>query len=257
MAAGFPKTQQSFTSRVPQRTGADASGVIAPGWLPRRSVWFVPVFAVVGLCPLLLALQLHFHTALGVFSAFDIANRHSHGTSIICLGDSLTQGVGASPGHDYPTLLSKTLGAEVINAGVDGDETEDALKRLDTDVLAKDPRLGIVELGANDFLDGRPLRQTFANLDEIVSRIEATGAMVALVGIAPGPMGDALQKDYDEIVRKRRIVFVPKVLEGILSDRRLKNSDGLHPNNQGYALIAERIHQEIEPLLISGRGSQR
>ena len=88
---------------------------------------------------------------------FDIANRHSKGTQIVCLGDSLTYGVGASAGHDYPSFLGKALGMKVLNAGVDGDETGDVLKRLDSDVLLRDPRLVIILLGANDYLNRKPI----------------------------------------------------------------------------------------------------
>jgi len=179
----------------------------------------------------------------------DIANRTSSGVNIICLGDSLTQGIGASKGHDYPSLLSQVLGTTVINAGVDGDETADAMKRLESDVLAKDPRLVVVELGANDFLDGQPLEQAFENLDQIVRRIEERGAMVVLVGIAPGPLGDTLQHYYDALIHKYHVAFIPKALEGILANPALKSNDHLHPNDRGYELIAERIQQVIAPLL--------
>ena len=179
-----------------------------------------------------------------------LAPRAASGVNIVCLGDSLTQGVGASRGHDYPSLLSQTMGTAVINAGVDGDETGDALKRLESDVLAKNPRLVIVELGANDFLDGQPLAQTFENLEEIVRRIEARGALVVLVGLAPGPLGAALQPRYDTFIHKYHVAFVPKVLEGILTNPALKSDDHLHPNDQGYALITERI-QHVVALLLS------
>jgi len=182
-------------------------------------------------------------------AALEIANLYSHGRSIICLGDSLTQGVGATSGHDYPALLSKKLGLPVINAGVDGDETIDALKRLDADVLAKDPKLVIVALGANDFRDGQSLQTAFKNLDEIVRRIEAHGAIVVLVGIPPGLLGDVLQKNYDRIIKKYRTAFVPKILEDIITDPHLKSTDKLHPNNAGYELIAKRIQHVVVPLV--------
>jgi acyl-CoA hydrolase len=57
---------------------------------------------------------------LGVISAvvfacggenFDkIRNIDSAGETIICFGDSLTEGVGAAEGEDYPTVLSRLLG---------------------------------------------------------------------------------------------------------------------------------------------------
>jgi len=185
---------------------------------------------------------------VGCSSRLDIANRDSRGTTIICFGDSLTQGVGASPEHDYPSLLAKALGREVLNAGRSGETTQEALKRLDADVLSRDPKLVIVEFGGNDFLHQLPRAETFANLDEIVRRIQDRGAMVVLVGIQPGLFGDATHSDYQRIARKRHAAFIPNILDGILTDPQLK-SDELHPNDAGYEKIAQRIEQVVTPLL--------
>ena len=73
------------------------------------------------------------------------------GQTIICFGDSLTEGVGAESGEDYPSVLSRELGLPVINAGQRGDTTAEALARISDAVLSKNPRLVIVLLGGNDF----------------------------------------------------------------------------------------------------------
>ena len=70
-----------------------------------------------------------------------IRNIRSSGESIICFGDSLTEGVGAGSGEEYPTLLSRQLALPVINAGLRGDTSAQALERLSTSVLNKNPRL--------------------------------------------------------------------------------------------------------------------
>jgi lysophospholipase L1-like esterase len=43
-------------------------------------------------------------------------------------------------------------------------------------------------------------------------------------------------------------LLIPRVLKGILSDRKLK-SDSIHPNGAGYRLMAERILKQVRPLL--------
>lgn len=190
-----------------------------------------------------------YSSSSGSYSLFlDRVNGTPHLTDIVCLGDSLTLGVGASPGHDYPSLLSKALGVKVINAGVDGDETEDALKRLDADVLAKDPSMVIVLLGGNDFLDRVPRKRTFENLDEIIRRIQTKGVRVVLAEIGASYLGNSLQKEYDQIAVARRVPVVPKVYDGILLNPTLK-SDKLHPNDKGYKIIAERILRVVTPIL--------
>ncbi len=239
MATGLPKMRQQHY---------EAIGIPPPQEWQRGFQYFLYSIFLISLCSLTHSQQLY-SSGTPTLATFEIANRNPSGVNIVCLGDSLTQGVGASRGHDYPSLLSRRLGTAVINAGVDGDETTDALKRLESDVLAKDPRMVIVELGANDFLDGQPLEQAFENLAEIVRRIEARGAMVVLVGLAPGPLGDMLQPRYNTMINKYHLVFVPKVLEGITTTPALKSGDRLHPNDQGYELIAERIQQVVAPLL--------
>src|SRR5262245_39853799 len=75
----------------------------------------------------------------------DVPNLDSPGRTIVCLGDSITAGVGSGPGEAYPELLAAKLGTQVINEGISGDTTAGGLARVD-DVLAKDPWLVIVEL---------------------------------------------------------------------------------------------------------------
>ena len=58
-----------------------------------------------------------------------IRNVGSAGETIICFGDSLTEGVGAEPGEEYPTILSRLLGMRVLNAGHRGDTTARALQQ--------------------------------------------------------------------------------------------------------------------------------
>ena len=254
MAAGLPKTCQQFEAPISPPLWGEKRSVWArvlgrPSPWKRRLRWFFYAIPLISLCSFAVPQQFDFSATRTLATSSKIARTPS-GVNIVCLGDSLTQGVGASRGHDYPSLLSQSMGTAVINAGVDGDETVDALKRLESDVLAKDPRLVIVELGANDVLDGQPLKQAFENLDEIVRRIEEHGAMVVLVGLAPGPLGDTLQQRYDTIIHKYHVAFVPKVLEGIVTNPALKSEDHLHPNDQGYELIAERIQRVVTPLLV-------
>ncbi len=176
-----------------------------------------------------------------------ITNQHSTGSNIICLGDSLTLGKGSTPGHDYPSFLSRALGINVINAGVDGNETGEALARLDKDVLSKDPKMVIILLGGNDYFDEVPLEEAFKNLDEIVKRVQAKGAIAVLVEIGPSYI-PSLQKRYDQIVLTNQSAYVPKIYDGILFNSNLR-SDFRHPNDEGYKIIAHRILKVIKPLL--------
>jgi lysophospholipase L1-like esterase len=177
-----------------------------------------------------------------------ITNRHPSGTNIIAFGDSLTYGTGAQPGQDYPTLLSEMIGQPVLNKGVPGDTTEDALKRLDKDVLKQDPKIVIVLLGGNDLLNRLPAETTFGNLRRIVSEIQDTGALVVLAGVDGPVFTTNLAPRFRKLARSMGCVYVKNVLSGILTDLSLK-SDQVHPNSKGYRIIAERISRKIKPFL--------
>jgi acyl-CoA thioesterase-1 len=177
-----------------------------------------------------------------------IANIRSAGEDIICFGDSLTKGTGSTKGNDYPSVLAGRSGMHVINAGVEGDTTREALKRIEKDVSGHDPRIVIVEFSGNDFLQGIPMRETFENLDKIVDVIEQKGAMVVLVEVRAGLFEDEYIAGFRQIAKKKKALLIPNILKGILSNPSLR-SDEIHPNDAGYQIMADRIYKEIKPLL--------
>jgi len=177
-----------------------------------------------------------------------ITNLDSTGNSIVCFGDSLTEGKGAEKGNDYPSILRRKVGWPVINAGVSGDTAQDAVRRIEEDIFSHDPRMVIVMLGANDYLRKVPLAKTLANIDTIVARIQDRGAIVVLVTVRLGILKDHYTREFKKIARRRGALFVPNVMKGILTDPKLKY-DQIHPNAEGYRLITERIYKAITPLL--------
>ncbi|MEW6101112.1 MAG: GDSL-type esterase/lipase family protein [Candidatus Omnitrophota bacterium] len=178
----------------------------------------------------------------------EIKNIGSRGENIICFGDSITHGYGASTGEDYPTLLSKLAGLSVINAGKEGETTSEALMRLSEDVLERNPLLVIVELGGNDFLHKIPKEVTRENINQIVEKIQARGAMVAITDLRAGLLLREYTPVFKRIAKEKQAIFIPSILSGIITNPHLK-SDFLHPNEAGYKLIAERVYGVIKPYL--------
>lgn len=178
-----------------------------------------------------------------------MANLDTRGSQIICLGDSITRGYGSTQGKDYPSVLSGLLGLPVVNAGINGDTTASALARLEYDVLDRDPALVIIGLGGNDLLSGTPREETIANLDAIVSACIDRGAMVVLVHSKFGILAsDPYRDGHEALSKKYKTALVPNSLKDIFGNPR-RMSDQIHPNDQGYALIAQRVHEVVAPLL--------
>jgi lysophospholipase L1-like esterase len=174
----------------------------------------------------------------------DIETRRPTGDKIICFGDSLTAGYGASPGMDYPSQLARLLGRPVINAGVSGDTTATALARLENDVLSRSPRIVLITLGGNDLKNRLPQERTFENLKTIVESIQATGARVVIGGIDLPLFGRGFGRAYRQLAAQTGAVLIPDILQDIFGNRR-RMSDAIHPNDRGYALMAERFYRAI------------
>jgi acyl-CoA thioesterase I len=178
----------------------------------------------------------------------EIKNVDAQGKNIICFGDSITFGYGVNPGEDYPSILGKLLKLPVFNQGVDSETTAEGLKRIESDVLDRDPYLVIIEFGGNDFLRKVPREETLDNIKHMVDKIQAKGAMVAIVDVSSGMILKEYRSAYYRIAIAKKALFIPRVLDGIITNPRMK-SDFLHPNVAGYKLIAQRIQRAIAPYL--------
>ena len=177
-----------------------------------------------------------------------VMNLDSHNANIIAFGDSLTAGYGAQPGEDYPSRLSSITGLNIINAGVSGDTTESALARVDTAIVARDPRIVLVGLGGNDYLQGVAITTTEANLRTIIRKSQSAGAMIVLLGYRFPSLNADYEKMYKRIASDEHCLFIPNLLRGIESNPALK-SDEIHPNARGYQLIAERVAGPLKKLV--------
>jgi len=177
-----------------------------------------------------------------------LRNTSPTGENIICFGDSLTSGIGASPGMDYPSQLSGMISLPVVNAGRPGDTTEDALDRLEDDVLSRSPRIVLVVLGGNDFKNRLPRNAAFENLRQIVGKIQDQGALVVIGGIKIPLWGAELEKEYQQLARETGSLIVPNIYKDVFGNSS-RMSDPIHPNDAGYRIIATRFREVLAPYL--------
>lgn len=177
---------------------------------------------------------------------------------VVALGDSLTAGLGLLEQQAYPALLQQRIDAEgydfeVVNAGVSGDTTAGGLRRLDW-ALEGDVRVLIVSLGANDGLRGLSAGQMKQNLTTIVEQAKKRGIVVILAGMeAPPNYGPeytaAFRRVYQEVAREQRVLFIPFLLANVAGQSTLNQRDGIHPNMEGAAIMAETVWRVLRPVL--------
>jgi acyl-CoA thioesterase-1 len=181
----------------------------------------------------------------------------SQRTVIAFLGDSITAGSGLTMVQAYPALIEQMFKAEgyadveVLNAGISGGTTAGGVRRLEQ-VLSSNVRVLVVALGANDALRGLAVSQTRENLASIIESALANGTEVVLVGMeAPPNYGEDYQVAFRSVfgelaaAYRRRIAYVPFLLEGVAGLPQFNQADGIHPNEQGARIIAGHLYPSI------------
>ncbi len=179
--------------------------------------------------------------------------------TIVCFGDSLTQGVGAPPGASYPDFLRKDLlrdgyRATVLNEGVGGETTSDGLKRVDK-VLAEHPDIVILELGANNAIYRQPVDEAVRNLGTIIQQLQAAHVRVVLAGVVlperlfPDEYRAQFNPIYSALAAKYSVLLIPQLLEGVVGDVTRLSPDYIHPNALGYERVGQTVEAAVAPLL--------
>jgi acyl-CoA thioesterase-1 len=177
---------------------------------------------------------------------------------VVALGDSLTAGPGLRPEETYPALLQERLRSagyrhRVVNAGVSGDTSADALRRLDA-ALVPDTAVLIVAVGANDGLRAVPVATVSRNVGEIITRAQARTIKVLLCGMETPPVNGwqytvDFHKVFPDLATTHGVPLMPFLLWGVAGRPEYNLGDGVHPNAAGMRIIAQTMWPYLEPLL--------
>lgn len=159
---------------------------------------------------------------------------------VLAFGDSLTYGTGAREAESYPAQLGRLIGRKVVRAGVPGEVSAQALRRLPGELDEHQPQLLLLCIGGNDFLRNLGKAQAAANVQTMVAVARQRGIDVLLIGTPEKGITVTPPGFYAEIAEQHRIPYEGSVIGEILRNSELK-SDTIHPNARGYRLIAERI----------------
>jgi len=180
---------------------------------------------------------------------------------VLFVGTSLTAGLGLDPAQAYPALIqqrvdSAGLDFRVVNAGVSGETSAGALRRIGWLLGQGAPAVVVVETGANDGLRGQPIDSLRANLEAILDTIDRlvprpivfVAAMEALPNLGV-EYGRAFRAVYPDVAARRNATLLPFLLDGVAGVDSLNQPDGIHPNPAGARRVAENVWRALAPKL--------
>jgi acyl-CoA thioesterase-1 len=189
--------------------------------------------------------------------------------TLLFVGTSITAGLGLDPAVAWVSLVQQQIDAaglpfRTINAGVSGESSAGALRRIDW-LLAQEqkPSLVMIETGANDGMRGQPPDSVRANLEAIVRRVESVSPrpVIVIAGMEALPnlgrdYADRFRGIFPDIARAHRAVYLPFLLAGVAGFDSLNQGDGIHPNPAGSARVAANVWRMLKPILDSLARSQ-
>lgn len=179
--------------------------------------------------------------------------------SIMVLGDSLSVPLGVPLDQGWVALLEDKLKAEgfnfnVVNVSTSGDTTFNGLSKLKGALDQHQPKLVIVELGANDGLRGASIDLIKANLTALINTIRQAQAEVLLLGMLLPPnygerYTEPFKNIYPAVAEELNVALVPFFLDRVATDQRLMQDDGLHPNKTAQPYLLENVWPYLQPML--------
>jgi acyl-CoA thioesterase-1 len=188
--------------------------------------------------------------------------------TVLVVGTSLTAGLGVDPSDAWPAVLQRKidsagLALRVVNAGVSGETSAGALRRVDWLLEREHPAVFILETGGNDGLRGLDPDSLEANILAIFARARTATPAPALVLMAmesPPNLGTrytrAFRAAYPAAARAAGATLVPFFLAGVAGVDSLNQPDGIHPTPRGQALAAGNAWKVLEPLLREATASR-
>lgn len=178
---------------------------------------------------------------------------------LLILGDSLSAGYGMDREQSWVSLLDTRLkeggySYRIFNSSISGDTSQGGLARLPRLLERYQPKIVIIELGANDGLRGIDPVVTRENLTRMIKQSQAAGARVLLAGIKlPPNYGNAyLQKFesiYSDLAREFDTLLVPFFMDGVALQPDLLQADNIHPNEKGQPVLLDNVWKVLQPAL--------
>lgn len=186
--------------------------------------------------------------ALTLFSTVFTSNL-ANAKTILVFGDSLSAAYGINPKEGWVNLMRKELpNLQIINASVSGETTSGGLRRLPTLLNKYQPNIVIIELGANDGLQGQSIKKMRQNITSMVEHIKAIKPkptiLLAAMHIPPN-YGKRYTKSFSDsfplLAQSLDLKLIPFILDGVSGNPEYIQNDGLHPNTAAQPIILKNI----------------
>ena len=179
---------------------------------------------------------------------------------ILFLGTSLTAGLGLPIEQSYPMVVQREIDQRglpyrVVNAGVSGETSAGAVRRIDW-ILAQAFEVLVIETGANDMLQGTSPDALEDNLQTIIDRIRAArpeaeiilAGMLAMPNLGPQYVA-AFEEIYPRVAERNGVPLIPFLLDGVAGEPGMNLADGVHPNPAVHLRVAETVMGTLMPAL--------
>lgn len=168
---------------------------------------------------------------------------------IVAFGDSLVEGLGSTHMAGFVDTLSENLNEPIYNAGVRRNKSADLVTRITEDVLVWNPDVVVIVVGGNDIIRRVPESETRANLEILFSMLRERDIEVVFGDVTmSAPFLISRGEDFQNLAMEYGVVYVPDLLGSIFWDP-TKKFDLLHPNDEGYLLIAEKLQPYVQEAL--------
>ena len=180
--------------------------------------------------------------------------------TIVVFGDSISAGYGLpNERAGWVWLLAERiaeqrLSYQVINESVSGETTSGGLARMGAVLARHKPAFVVLELGGNDGLRGYSIADMRENLLKMARQSIAEGAEVIIAGMKIPPnyvprYSREIEAVFQAVSDSTDSALIPFLLDGIATDPRLMQSDGIHPNAAAQPLIADVVWKTLAPML--------
>ncbi len=178
---------------------------------------------------------------------------------MLVYGDSLSAAYGIAQEQGWVALMQQRiqqqqLNYSVVNASISGETTSGGLSRIEKALKEHQPKLILIELGANDGLRGLPITEMRNNLEAMINKSQKYKAKVILVGMKIPPnygfkyTHDFIQS-YEMLAKQYKLPLVPFLLEGVAGNHELNQEDGLHPLAKAEPAVLNNVWEVVEEVI--------